>query len=104
MTWYTGKVREPLLPGEKVTLKGQEFTIPAFNIRRSREAAKARDAMGDAAPESERGITGLVGIAAVAMSANYPEMTADLIEQELNVAELTEILKAHAAAEKAAKV
>jgi len=104
MTWYTGKIREPLLDGEKVTLKNQEFTIAAFNVRRAIEVAKARDAMGDAKPESEAGITGLVAIAAVAMSANYPEVTPDLLFEELSVAELAEILRAHAAAEKNLKL
>ncbi len=104
MSWYSGKIREPLLDGEKITLKGQEFVVAAFNIARALEAAKARDARGDAAPESEKGIIGLVAIAAVAMSANYPEMTTAMLFEELSVAELGEILRAHAAAEKNAKL
>jgi hypothetical protein len=103
MSWYQGKVRDPLLPGEPVTLKGQEFTIARLNIKRSIEIAKVRDELDGVAPSTEMGIGMLVRVAGIAIRANYPELDDNLLEEELGVNELAEILKAHAAAERAAK-
>ncbi len=100
--WYQGRVRDPLISGETVTLAGQSFVVAPFNIRRTRETASARhvlrqmNAPGNAweGPDSEPAIRAMTQIAAVALLANYPEITADMIEENLAFPELLAVLEA----------
>jgi hypothetical protein len=100
MDWYEGSVRQPLLPGAQIKLRGQTFTIAALNIKRAIESCHAREVLATVAPESPEGMSALVEMAGIALRGNYPQLTNDLLEEELNVTELAEILRTHAAAEK----
>ena len=86
MDWYSGKVREPLLDGVQVTLAGQAFIVAPFNIRRMRMTASARAVLREIGEskrdaDSDAAIGAITEIAAVALSANYPDVTAALLEE-----------------------
>lgn len=101
MDWYVGKVREPLLEGETITLAGQRFVVAPFNIRRMRQTARARELLRELSQrgptaDSDEAIAAITEIAAVALSANYPDMSAATLDQEelLRVADLSLVLDA----------
>jgi hypothetical protein len=90
--WYMGAVTSPLIPGEKVVLKGQEFTIPPYNILQSIEGGEAFDTMR-AAPGGKAAIVFKLRIAGIALRANYPDLTDQMIAQTLQLKHL-EIIEA----------
>ncbi len=101
MGWYSGRVREPLLDGASVKLAGQEFVVAPFNIRRMRATAKAREvlrrvAQGAIDPDSGEAIAAITEIAAAALSANYPDISAAVLDDHegLRPADLTAIIEA----------
>jgi hypothetical protein len=101
MGWYSGKVREPLLDGVKVTLVGQAFIVAPFNIRRIRMTAAARAVLrevgeGKQDADSDLAIGAITEIAAVALSANYPDVTAAVLEENeaLRATDLSLVLEA----------
>jgi hypothetical protein len=101
MGWYTGRIREPLLDGVRITLAGQAFIVAPFNIRRMRMTAAARAVLrevGDSKREadSDAAIGAITEIAAVALSANYSEVTATMLEENeaLRAADLSLVLDA----------
>lgn len=93
--WYTGAVTDPLVPGEPVTLKGQTFLIAPFNIARSRLAATAlRITESESSDLREKYLAGNLMIAGIALRANYPQLTDDMIAHSLRVDDLVAILGA----------
>ncbi len=101
MNWYSGKVREPLLDGEAVILAGQAFVVAPFNIRRMRITSHARAvlrAVGESklVADSDESIGAITEIAAVALSANYPNITPAVLDEqeELRPDDLSAVLEA----------
>ena len=101
MGWYSGKVREPVLEGVPVTLADQAFIVAPFNIKRMRMTAPARAVLrevgeGEREADSAEAIAAITEIAAVALSANYPDVTATLLEEHeaLRAADLSIVLEA----------
>src|SRR5581483_8258123 len=101
MGWYTGKIREPLIEGEPVTIAGQQFVIAPFNIRRMRMTAAARAILREAGAsrrpaDSSEAIAAITEIAAAALSANYPDVTAAMLDEHeaLRPADLRAVLEA----------
>ncbi len=101
MGWYTGKIREPLIEGETVALAGQPFVVAPFNIRRMRMTAGARSILREVGAskrpaDSNETIAAITEIAAVALSANYPDITAAMLDEHeaLRPADLRAVLEA----------
>jgi len=100
MGWYSGRVREPLLDGVQVTLAGQVLVVAPFNIRRMRMSAAPRAVLrevgeGKRDADSDSAIAAITEIAALALSANYPDVTAALLEENeiLRAADLSLVLE-----------
>jgi len=101
MDWYSGKIRAPLLDGVPVTLAGQVFVVAPFNIKRMRMTAAARSVLrevgdGTRDADSDGAIGAIAEIAAAALSANYPDVTATMLEENeaLRAADLSMVLEA----------
>ena len=101
MLWYSGKIREPLLDGVQVTVAGQILVVAPFNIRRMRMTAAARAVLREVGEDkrdadSDAAIAAVTEIAAVALSANYPDVTATLLEENevLRATDLSIVLEA----------
>src|SRR5205814_6806464 len=101
MEWYTGKVREPLLEGETAIVGGQAFIIAPLNIKRMRMTAAARATLREVseagiASDDARAIAAITQIAAAALSANYPDISEQSLDENeyLNTGDLGAVLEA----------
>ena len=96
---YEGKIREPLIEGEAIILRGQSFVIASFNIRAARDTAKARAVMRQVrdkvlADDSEEAIDAYTRVAAIALRANYPDVTDAWVADSLKMRELMIVINA----------
>ncbi|HLW71570.1 MAG TPA: hypothetical protein VKS22_13220 [Candidatus Binataceae bacterium] len=96
MTFYTGKIREPLLEGVEIDLKGQKFTVPPSNIRREKlmigDSYVLQKGVDHQTPEQQTAFTdALIHVALVALEPNYPELTSALLEEQLQTRDLMPI-------------
>lgn len=95
MDWYKGKTREPLIEGESITLVGQEFVIPRFRLWQHRDSSDARQVcIREKWADSSIVWAAKLTIMAVAMKANYPEMTEELIADNLDIDEYDALFSA----------
>lgn len=92
--WYTGEMRPQLLDGEKVTVAGQEFTIPAFNVKQMRDSAKARGVMRAADNDTPEYIDAMTEVVAVALQRNCPGLTFEQVQDNLDMTDLDNVFKA----------
>lgn len=86
MDFYTGKTREPLLDGETITLAGQDFVIPRFRLWQHRDVSEARSlCIREKWADSPTVWAAKMTIGYVALKANYPEMTEQLLAEALDI-------------------
>lgn len=94
MDWYTGKQTEPLLEGEKIMIGGQEFIIAPFKLKEWISLAPVRKQMRDAETGSVDDLAGRVAYIHMALSRNYPDLTARELLENCNPIDLEPALAA----------
>jgi hypothetical protein len=98
--WYLGKSHDPLIDGEHIVLKGQEFVIPRFRLWQHRDASDARGLCVREKWSDSRSVwAARIAMGNVALKANYPEMTEQLIADELEIEDLDVLFEATARAQ-----
>jgi hypothetical protein len=85
----------PLIDGVKIQLAGTEYTVPPINLRLyfKLEADIAKLSNPAETPMVEYLRAAVVVLLAV-MQRNYPDMTADKLEEDIDFAELPVVVKA----------
>jgi hypothetical protein len=95
--FYQGKIKEPLLEGVEVVVAGQSFVVPPSNIKREKlmipdRVVLEKNAVDTSAEQQIAASDALTHIALVALQPNYPELTADMLEEHLKTTDLLVIL------------
>jgi hypothetical protein len=84
-----------MIPGVVVTMGGQEWTVPSLTLGQLRWLMpKVRRLTDIDAQMDEAQIAILIEVVMVAMQRNYPDITADTVENLLDLGNTAEVLRA----------
>jgi hypothetical protein len=84
-----------MLPGVTITMGGQDWLVPPLTLGQLRRLMpKVRQLTETDASMSETQIIVLVEIVAAALQRNYPETTADMVENLLDLGNASAVLNA----------
>src|SRR6266478_9429573 len=77
--------RTPKYQGKEVTIQGTTFVLARWNLKTLRVTAPWRKAIRDAVVDSEEFYANNLKVIAAAISMNYPDVTEDLLEEQLSL-------------------
>lgn len=87
-----------MVPGVKMNIGGREFEVPPLNIRLLRVHQATLDELTNPEKVKTLGVNGYalkaVTVVTAALQRNYPQLTAEEVEELLPVAEVPSVVRA----------
>lgn len=77
--------RTPLIPGQKVIMRGVEFVIPALTLGQAEYLEKDIATISDEAVSNGQRLSAVAKVLESTMKANYPEITLDEVKDLLDM-------------------